>query len=432
MLVLGLAGQVQAGVCGNGAVESGEQCDDGNTTARDGCSANCLSDETCGNGVVDADLDTPEACDDGNDDNTDACLDTCAAASCGDGNVQAGVEACDDGNVADGDCCGSSCQLAAEGDACTDDGVSCTSDSCDAAGTCQHQGDDQVCDDGWWCNGAETCDSGSGCQAGTAPDCDDGLSCTVDACNERADACVNMPAHHLCSDGSYCNGAEVCDTASGCADGPAIDCSSLDNGCREPFCDEDSDSCQATAVNEAASCDHIDLCAAAAVCADGLCTGVSPAQSDTKVRVRFAKGENSDSLTVKTAVAAADMPGVSCATAFTMALVAGDGTAIYSGTLPSGSLERRGDDSHCRYKASSGDAIAGMRALKIKYNRRTGNYRVKAKMKGVEMPAARKQTDVMLSFIFGESATGSCVTAKDMTCKASDRGIKCKMPRPAS
>jgi cysteine-rich repeat protein len=35
--------------CGNGVVQPGEACDDGNNDPGDGCSADCLSDETCGN-----------------------------------------------------------------------------------------------------------------------------------------------------------------------------------------------------------------------------------------------------------------------------------------------------------------------------------------------------------------------------------------------
>ncbi|MBI5501268.1 MAG: hypothetical protein HY907_13560 [Deltaproteobacteria bacterium] len=47
--------------CGDGAVqpELGEACDDGNTVGGDGCSADCTSDESCGNGIVDP----GEACD---------------------------------------------------------------------------------------------------------------------------------------------------------------------------------------------------------------------------------------------------------------------------------------------------------------------------------------------------------------------------------
>ena len=39
--------------CGNGILEPGEACDDGNNLAGDGCTADCLSDEVCGNGIVD-------------------------------------------------------------------------------------------------------------------------------------------------------------------------------------------------------------------------------------------------------------------------------------------------------------------------------------------------------------------------------------------
>ena len=49
-----------AAVCGNHVVEAGEQCDDGNVTACDGCSATCQI-ERCGNGVLECD----EECDDG-------------------------------------------------------------------------------------------------------------------------------------------------------------------------------------------------------------------------------------------------------------------------------------------------------------------------------------------------------------------------------
>jgi cysteine-rich repeat protein len=51
------------GIVGLDATGRPEMCDDGNQVGGDGCSADCLSDETCGNGVVDHI--TGEACDDG-------------------------------------------------------------------------------------------------------------------------------------------------------------------------------------------------------------------------------------------------------------------------------------------------------------------------------------------------------------------------------
>jgi len=50
------------------------------------------------------------------------------------------------------------------------------------------------CDDGVFCNGAETCDSTSGaCLASTPPTCNDGNSCTADSCDASANACVHTP-----------------------------------------------------------------------------------------------------------------------------------------------------------------------------------------------------------------------------------------------
>lgn len=69
------AGDPDCVVCGNGLVESGEECDDANT------------------------------------DNTDACLDTCVSATCGDGFIWAGTETCDDGNAVGGDGCSASCAI---------------------------------------------------------------------------------------------------------------------------------------------------------------------------------------------------------------------------------------------------------------------------------------------------------------------------------
>src|SRR5204863_6991871 len=46
--------------CGNGVVEDGEECDDGNNHSCDGCSPSCKV-ETCGN----ADIECDEQCDDG-------------------------------------------------------------------------------------------------------------------------------------------------------------------------------------------------------------------------------------------------------------------------------------------------------------------------------------------------------------------------------
>ena len=85
--------------CGNGTVEPGEECDDGNAVSGDGCDVNCTT-TRCGNGIV------------------------------------TNGEDCDDGNVSAGDCCDASCTFEPAASPC-DDGEPCSrSDVCDGAGRC--------------------------------------------------------------------------------------------------------------------------------------------------------------------------------------------------------------------------------------------------------------------------------------------------------
>jgi cysteine-rich repeat protein len=63
--------------CGNGLIDPGEVCDDGNAVSGDGCSGDCLSRETCRNGRVD--YTEGEQCDDGNAQDHDGCSSTCQA-----------------------------------------------------------------------------------------------------------------------------------------------------------------------------------------------------------------------------------------------------------------------------------------------------------------------------------------------------------------
>ncbi len=102
-----VAGCVYA-ACGDGFVQAGiEACDDGNQEDNDGCTSDCQPGTGCGNGAQDP----GEACDDGNSSNADDCLTSCVAATCGDGYAHLGVEECDDGNTDDNDFCKNDCTL---------------------------------------------------------------------------------------------------------------------------------------------------------------------------------------------------------------------------------------------------------------------------------------------------------------------------------
>src|SRR5262249_23572508 len=96
--------------CGDGFRQRGvEECDPPNGTT---CDASCHTIPTadCGNGIVDP----GEQCDDGNHSNEDDCLTNCRLATCGDGFVHTRgtppFEECDDGNVAPGDGCSPTCR----------------------------------------------------------------------------------------------------------------------------------------------------------------------------------------------------------------------------------------------------------------------------------------------------------------------------------
>src|SRR5262245_47764906 len=118
---------------GDGTVEPGEICDDGNLVDGDGCDSNCTP-TACGNGIVTA----PEACDDGNVVDGDGCDSNCTIPSCGNGIANPGEE-CDDGNAVSGDGCDANCtstrcgnDIVTAGEAC-DDGNTTSGDGCDAA-----------------------------------------------------------------------------------------------------------------------------------------------------------------------------------------------------------------------------------------------------------------------------------------------------------
>lgn len=152
--------------CGNGEIEAGEECDDGNKMLGDGCNNDCRKEATkCDNDGIKED---GEACDDGNAANNDACLVSCNLPSCGDGfttNELIGSEECDEGD-ANGNTktCTEQCLLAKCGDGFVYDGVEeCDEGSSnDDTASCTSHCEYATCGDGLVQAGEEACDDGNG------------------------------------------------------------------------------------------------------------------------------------------------------------------------------------------------------------------------------------------------------------------------------
>lgn len=178
--------------CGDGVVDSREECDDANRASGDGCDQNCLA-EFCGNGRREA----GEGCDDGNLEDGDGCDSNCTTTGCGNDVLTEGEE-CEDGNTANGDGCDQGCLIEEcgnrrlEGDEECDDGNSIDGDGCDSNCTLSRCGNgilgvDEECDDGNVLNG-DGCD-----RACLVEECGNGRLEGDEACDdgnlEDADGC---------------------------------------------------------------------------------------------------------------------------------------------------------------------------------------------------------------------------------------------------
>ena len=200
-------------------IDPGEACDDGNTTANDGCSldckaieanyvcptpgAACISTMVCGDGI----LQGTELCDDANVAGGDGCSAACVleagwacplpgtacnAALCGDG-IVAGTEECDDNNNADSDGCSAACRL--------------QTTTTTIAPTTTTPGKTTVVN--WACPvpgvacAKTVCGTGSGVREGTEQ-CDDGNNKALDGCSpdcQLEPSCPGGKCVAVCGDG---------------------------------------------------------------------------------------------------------------------------------------------------------------------------------------------------------------------------------------
>jgi cysteine-rich repeat protein len=274
-------GGVVPASCGDGTLDTGEECDDNGNTSCDGCSSICKS-EICGNERIDCD----EACDDGNTASGDSCHADCSRLDnvCGDTIVDS-AETCDDGNTNSCDGCSSTCQ----DEGCGNGAVECL-EECDppnALGGCMADCltfippgcgngallDPEECDDG-------NTNDGDGCSHQCKDEeCGDGTLNPQEDCDDfNQDGCDGCSP--TCQDEACGNG--VLDCGEECDDGdgngaPGGSC--LPEVCRPgPTCSSGGEE-PCIPCGTTAHCDPLDQCGAAD-CDDGVCTPVAPPQCD--------------------------------------------------------------------------------------------------------------------------------------------------------
>jgi len=257
--------------CGDGVVDQGEECDDGDRNSNenpDACRLDCTL-PRCGDGVVDS----AEECDDGdqNSDTTpDACRTDCQLPFCGDHVIdRLHGEECDDGtalnsNTTPGACRADDCILPYCGDGVTDD-ASGYHETCDDGNQQAGDGCNEFCQ-------SETCGNGVvDAQAGET--CDDGNHDNSDDCPDGAGGTCRAAS---CGDGFQWTGHEACDDGNNISgDGCSANCQQescgngwVDSRLGETCDDGNHDNSDACPDGTAGTCEK-------AVCGDGFTwTGV--------------------------------------------------------------------------------------------------------------------------------------------------------------
>jgi hypothetical protein len=177
------------------------------------------------------------------------------------------------------------CVACLEDGHCDDTNV-CTDDSC-ADFACVYENNSLACDDGLFCNGADTC---LGAVCGHAGDPCPGSECNT--CNEVAGNCFD-PAGTLCTDdGLYCTGVEECDgtgtcthTGDPCPGTECNTCNEVAGNCFDPAstaCTDDGNICTDDECDGNGTCLHPDnsspcddglFCTATDTCSGGACSG---------------------------------------------------------------------------------------------------------------------------------------------------------------
>ena len=276
------------GTCLRSPINEGGDCDDGNLcTEDDACAAG-----TC-RGIA---VDCSHLDDDCNDGFCNPGTGACLRSPINNGGVCSDDDLCTTGDLCDdGDCRGVAVDCSHLDDDCNEGVCNPANGNCVASAI----NDGLACEDGLFCTLNETCLVGL-CGGGSDHPCDDGIDCTLDACDETDDRCVHTPDHAACDDDNACtddacaegvgcestaNDENACTdgdtcTVDACRDGVCVgtdvDCPDDGDPCTRLVCDPsgfDGNCDLVLADNEGGECDDGLFCTLNEFCTDGVCGG---------------------------------------------------------------------------------------------------------------------------------------------------------------
>lgn len=274
--------------CGDGNLDPGEQCDDGNNDEADCCTALCRvasPGASCDDGLyctLNDSCDAAGICRGGDSPCRGADADANCSESCDEATRSCTApdpydSACNDGLFCNGaaDRCREGVCVGTLTSPCVgEDGDGDCSESCDEATDSCNAADPlgSDCDDGLFCTVNDQCREGSVCAgAGSPCPAPDGDSNCSESCDEASQLCTAPdPKGSPCNDGKFCTALDTCDSLGACK-GTGDPCPGADgdNDCSEG-CNETTKSCDA-ADPSGTTCEDGSPCTRQDVCDSGTC-----------------------------------------------------------------------------------------------------------------------------------------------------------------